>query len=136
MPHKITWLVPDHFFHIDWYGNIEIDEFKEFYPRMIKLYDQIDKPLIHAITETTNVITSPNFMEVQPIAGPFTTHPKYGWSILIGEQDPKALITINMMMQKAQARIKILDTVAEAITFLQTVDSTLPRDITIPDHLK
>jgi len=55
---------------------------------------------------------------------------------LIGEQEPKALITINMMMQKAQARIKILDTVAEAITFLQTVDSTLPRDITIPDHIK
>ncbi len=131
MPADTYWLVEDRVLQVDLSGDVDAEmvlaaatkaaEFIDAAP------DQSVVPLIHALVDAAEIASFPKTLkEFADVYKPMASHQQMGWVLLYGTDDPLIRFITNAASQMYSTRYRQFATRAEALAFLQDIDSTLP----------
>ncbi len=87
--------------------------------------DQCTAPLIHMVVDHRNGIGSPSSKALAQQHWP--KHPKMGWLIMVGMANPFQKFVVAVTSNFFKTRLRMFNTMDEALDFLNEVDSTLPQ---------
>ena len=90
------------------------------------LFDASSAPLIHVLVDESKLETLPVSMKVLADTLDFLKHPRMGWFILFGNDDPMKNFVSSTVTGVNQVRHRRFATIEESLEFLAMVDSTLP----------
>ncbi len=98
---------------------------------IIDYLNQCTVPLVHMIVDHRKGLGSPSSKALAQLSWP--KHPKVGWMILVGMANPFQKFVVTVTSNFFKTRMRMINTMDEALDFLNQVDSTLPalRDQTI-----
>jgi hypothetical protein len=124
MPYTIEWLVPHKvIFERDW-GEYSAADLEVFDRELVAYLDSSTAPLVHVIADATDLHHVPLMAAFKDLQ--FLKHPRLGWYIGIGVANKFVKVITSLVGQVFKIRYRFVDTPAEALAFLQKVDSTLP----------
>jgi len=86
--------------------------------------NQCSAPLVHMIVDHRKGIGTPSSKAMAQLNWP--KHPKMGWIILVGMANPFQKFVVAVTSNFFKTRMRMLNTMDEALDFLNQVDSTLP----------
>ena len=81
-------------------------------------------PLVHMIVDHRKGVGSPSSKALAQLSWP--KHPKTGWTILVGMANPFQKFVVTVASNFFKSRMRMVNTMDEALDFLNQVDSTLP----------
>jgi hypothetical protein len=124
MSFKINWLVDSHLSFTPTWGAVTADDLKAFDIESIEAMNRATVPLVHAIYDYTHVTSVPSIKEFLTLkAG---KHPKAGWVVLTGLNDPMFRFTVSTVIKIFRVRLRVMDSNQQALDFIYEMDSTLP----------
>lgn len=91
---------------------------------IVDYINQSDAPLVHLITDFRDGSFSPSMKAVGKLQS--SKHPRIGWAIVIGQMNSLQRFSLAMAISFFKLRNRMVDTLEEALDFLNYVDSTLP----------
>lgn len=100
------------------------------------LLDASDAPLVHVLVDESKLDTLPVSMKVLTDNLDFLKHPRLGWFILFGNNDPMKKFVSATLSGMTKIRNRRFATFEESIEFLTKVDSTLPSTEEIMNLIK
>ncbi len=124
MPYNVEWLMKDRIFEIHASGVVTLEEMEAYSSTIISMLEQSPYPLIHAIADDAHVESFPRLALFSKI--PWLRHPKMGWLVSYGIDQPVARFVGHTAGQITRLRLRLVKDYDEAIEFLQYVDVTLP----------
>jgi hypothetical protein len=129
VPFEIGWHQADRIVHLRFYGDVTIDEIRDS-SLSVKTHVEQGKPLVHTISDLSDVQHFPrNLLQISK-ATTKLDNSVLGWTIVIGANPILAFI-VTTISQLAGARLRMLPTMEEALTFLKSVDTTLQDESVI-----
>ena len=81
-------------------------------------------PLVHMIVDHRKGIGTPSSKALAQLRWP--KHPRMGWMILVGMANPLQKFVVTGASNFFKTRMRMMNTMDEALDFLNEVDSTLP----------
>jgi hypothetical protein len=124
MPVGLAWLVEGHLVLAKGWHALRSDELADFDARVISMLESANRPLVHGIHDYSEALAMPPIKDlVQLKSG---RHPKIGWVIVVGLHDRMMKFFVSIALQIFGVRVRFMDSVQEALSFLQDIDSTLP----------
>ncbi len=124
MPIKSTWMVKGHvIFAVSW-GEVTPEEFAATEVPMQFFLNQAEADFLHLIVDHTLLEGLPRFQEM--IQRSWGKHPRLGWVIFYGLDSSVLTFKSSVTAQLLKVRLRFVDTLADATTFLQQADNTLP----------
>ncbi|MBE2270608.1 MAG: hypothetical protein IAE80_20390 [Anaerolinea sp.] len=124
MPIKSTWLVKGHIiFAVSW-GEVTPDEFAATEAPMQQFLNNAEADFLHVVVDHSLLESLPRFQQM--IQRAWGTHPRLGWVIFYGVQSSVLAFQSSMTAQLLKVRLRFVDTLADALTYLQQADNTLP----------
>jgi hypothetical protein len=128
MPIDFYWLLEDKVSYLVFSGDVTLDELHEGNAVGIAMMESApDTLLIHSIHDAHNVTSFPNSLKaVMDTARTSREHPQMGWSVSVGLANPITRFVVTMVEKLTQSRQRYIDTLDEALTFLNDVDPSLP----------
>ena len=88
------------------------------------MLDNTQAPLMHGIYDLSETESLPSAKDLIKLKS--GSHPRVGWLIFIGINNKIMKFFVSVAAQSFNIRLRFMDTIEEALTFLQDVDSTLP----------
>jgi hypothetical protein len=92
---------------------------------MINYLNQSNAPLVHVIMDNIGSTYTPSIKVLKTLQYP--KHPRLGWLILIGLINPFQRFIAAVVTTFFKTRLRMVNTMDEALDFLNEVDSTLPE---------
>lgn len=86
--------------------------------------NQCSVPLVHMVVDHRKGIGSPSSKTLAQLS--WANSPKLGWLILVGMANPFQKFVVTVASNVFKTRMRMLNTMDEALDFLNQVDSTLP----------
>ncbi|MFZ4816445.1 MAG: hypothetical protein ACOYL5_18055 [Phototrophicaceae bacterium] len=131
MPLEFHWLLEGQIILHHNIGDITEDDMLQGDDPLNRLLDAATSPLVHVIVLTAQQGKMPKSVSSFTQAS-WTRHPRLGWTVIVGLQDPILRFIASTAGQIFKMRMKFVETPQDALTFLQYVDSTLPQTLTMP----
>lgn len=125
MPWSIIHLVDHHLGVTPVWGKFGVEELQEYDAVALASMSRGQQPLIHNIYDCTGLETLPPLAEMGRLQ--VARHPKVGWVIFVGIQNDMLKFMLSVTTQMFGQRLRFMKSHAEALHFLQQVDSTLPN---------
>jgi proteasome lid subunit RPN8/RPN11 len=120
----VTWLIEHKLLLVNTWGKVNVDELSAMDSRISDMLDNSQEPLVHGIHDHTRAESIPSAKDLMQVkAG---KHPRVGWLIIVGLDNKLMKFFVSATGQVLNIRLRFMDTVEEALTFLQDIDSTLP----------
>jgi hypothetical protein len=123
MPILVEWLVPHKVIFERSWGDVTPDA-AEFDRLVIEHIDSSSAPLVHMIGDVREMTATPKFGGLKMMR--FLQHPRLGWYIFVGVENRIIKMFGTAVLQIFRVRHRFVSSTAEALAFLQKVDSTLP----------
>jgi hypothetical protein len=124
MPWRIIHLVDSHLGVTPVWGKFGVDELKEYDAVALASMSRGQHPLIHNIYDCTGLEALPPLVEMGRLQ--VARHPKVGWVIFVGIQNDMLKFMLSITTQMFGQRLRFMNSHAEALQFMQQMDSTLP----------
>ena len=126
MAYETKWLLPGRVIYMANRGAITVEELQDESLRLIELLEEGEGPLVHLLTDVTELGEFPISVGVLNRASiDALRHPKMGWLLVI--TDNRMLKYLGSMVTGLSGvRYRAFTSVDEALAFLNEVDSTLP----------
>lgn len=124
MSFGVTWLVEGHLVLLQSWNTFNIDELHEMDMRIGQMLDHATAPLVHGIHDHRRTQQLPSAKDLMKLKS--GNHPRVGWLIFVGLDNKLLKFFVSATGQVFNLRLRFMDTIEEALTFLQDVDSTLP----------
>jgi len=124
--------------HVTWYskgrvilgqvtGDIELNDVADLNDQMIALIDQQGQTPVHLIVDITHMGHTPTHLLKLREASHVLGHKGVGWIVAVGLQNAFMNFLGSMLTQVGHmSRYRVMATVDEAYSYLQTVDDRLP----------
>lgn len=138
MSSRISWCVEGRVLYVYQDGFVTTDTINMTLRFLAHEVDRRNNPLrlrTHVITNMDNVKnTFSNVMPLTTAIKDFYSRPYLGWSVLVAANSAHRMM-MNVMANIMKARNKSFANNADALTFLQQVDQTLPQlPLSIPEN--
>lgn len=129
MPIKIYWLLENRVSYFKYIGDITLEELAEASEMGIRMLEESTNTLlVHTIQDGEAMGSFPrNLAQVNEITKQSHAHERMGWMVSSNTLDPITRFVAETVGKLSKTRQRFTDTVEEALTFLNYVDSTLPE---------
>ena len=131
MSSQLTWYLENRVILVANEGMISDQDMLSVDQPIADYMNQSKAPLVHLIVDNTSAIYAPSVKTVTQAK--FPKHPQCGWVLLVGPTNTFTRFVNAVVTNVFKTRNRMFNTRAEALDFLNEVDSTLPplRDHTI-----
>ena len=126
MKSTTRWLVENKIIITDFVGDVTLDELKSNAMMVAKLLDESTSPLVHLLTNETDLISLPISIKQLSESSPFMEHPRMGWMIMYGNEDRLSKFKAAIVTGITKTRHRRFLTLEESLEFLVSVDKSLP----------
>ncbi len=127
MPHNHQWLIENRVFYNEYNGDVSADDLRRMATANLKYLESSDAPLVHCFVNAENLSKMPvNLTALRDSTLPTLQHPRMGWVIAYGTNNPLLSFLGSTVTQLFQTRYRLFDSYERAVEFLQSVDETLP----------
>ncbi len=121
---SVTWLVEGKLLLFNSWGKVNVNELKEMDHRIGAMLESSTAPLVHGIHDHSRAEHIPSAKDLMKVKS--GNHPRVGWLIIVGLDNKLMKFFVSATGQVFGLRLRFMNSVAEALDFLQDVDSTLP----------
>src|SRR5690606_3910863 len=104
---------------------IKVEDLQRANDHWTEMLNESEVGPVHSLIEMTEVEKYPTSVFQMGNSQTYLKHPKLGWVIGYGIKSSVANFIITTLTQVLQARIRVLESRVEAITYLRKVDPTL-----------
>lgn len=120
----VTWLIEGKLVLLKSWGTMSVAEMEMMDSRICEMLDSSKEQLVHAIHDHTLIdhLPSPKNMMKLKVG----SHARVGWLFIVGIDNKLMKFFASVTGQAFHIRLRFMDTVEEALKFLQDIDSTLP----------
>ncbi|MCU0513803.1 MAG: hypothetical protein MUE40_14690 [Anaerolineae bacterium] len=126
MPITVSWYATGHIIKVVAAGDVDMDGTAAMSHEVAALMDQAAGPLVATLFDVTAVGRYPtSIATVYRLCQPHLSHPRCGWIIIYGFNNPFTRFLTNMVMQMSRGRSRLVTDEAEALAFLAQQDETL-----------
>ncbi|MBA3871478.1 MAG: hypothetical protein H0X30_20225 [Anaerolineae bacterium] len=131
MPAQLSWYLENRVLLMINYGEVADQDLFDLDQTIIDYLDNCTVPLVHTIIDHRKGMNSPSVKGLTKLRWP--KHPKVGWMIMIGMKNPLQRFVVAVSTSFFKTRMRMFNSMDEALNFLNDVDSTLPplRDGTL-----
>ena len=123
---EMQWYVPQKIVHGDIIGDISLEDIQNSSRELQEMFAQSDSPLVHVLSNESQVGSLPISLNMLSEAADFMRHPQMGWMITYGTDNRMAKFMLSMISGIARVRHRRFATLEESLEFLVSVDTTLP----------
>ena len=127
--YRFSWMLEGRIIFVEMKGDLAaapVEYMQAFDSEINQLLDQGSAPLVHSIGDMRMVSSMPDFRVMSRVFT-FPKNPHMGWQLMVGmEMNPAVRVISHITSQIFRVRNRQMNTVDEAVAFLQKVDSTLP----------
>lgn len=126
MGFDIEWFVHGRIIKANISGDIAIEDLKNGSDIALKMFEESDAPLVHVITNETDVGSLPVSLQLFSEAVEFMRHPRMGWMLMYPTANQLSKFLSGMVAGIAKVRYRRFESIEESLQFLVSVDTTLP----------
>ncbi len=121
----VTWLVEGHLLLLNSWGHVNVNELQAMDTIVNDMLTNANVPLVHGIHDHSKALQIPSAKDLMKVkAG---SHPRVGWLIIIGLDNKLMKFFVSVAGQVLNIRLRFMNSVEEALAFLQDIDTTLPH---------
>jgi len=121
----VTWLVEGHLLLLNSWGDVNVAELAAMDSRINEMLTSSKVPLVHGIHDHSLALKIPSAKDLMKVkAG---QNPRVGWLIIIGLDNKLMKFFVSVAGQVLNIRLRFMNSLDEALAFLQDMDSTLPN---------
>jgi hypothetical protein len=120
----VTWLVEGHLLLLNSWGHVNVNELAAMDTRINEMLTNSTVPLVHGIHDHSKALQIPSAKDLMKVKAGH--NPRVGWLIIIGLDNKLMKFFVSVAGQVLNIRLRFMNTLDEALSFLQEVDSTLP----------
>ena len=102
---------------------LNVEELKAMDDRILGLLENTQAPLVHGIQDYSKAEKIPSAKDLMLIKS--GNHPQVGWVVIVGMDNKLMKFFVSAASQVFNLRLRFMDTVVDALAFLQDIDSTL-----------
>jgi hypothetical protein len=125
MAFNISWYIDGRVVLVRLSGTQTPEDARHFDEAIRPYLDNAEVPLIHFVFDTTGLVGLPGLGTLARFQ--WTRHPKTGWVVGFPKPNPVVAMVTTIAAQLFKARFRTFDSIDATLTFLQSVDSTLPN---------
>lgn len=131
MPVAVDWLVEGSVIYLHWWGAGTLADMEYANERGLEMYAQFpDRPLIHTVSNAFHQTKVESGLTELRDAFTVLDNPRTGW-IVIATANPVMRFVGNIVVQmkrQEKARLRIFGKPEDCISFLESVETTVPWD--------
>lgn len=124
MPYTITPLVEGQLVLVTTWGTLTSEELYQSDEQFCAILDRSTHPQTHIIYDWSRLEAMPTLADLKTVR--LGRHPRSGWALFCGINQILFRFVIGVAAQIFRHRVRFFDQPAEALSFLSTVDPTLP----------
>jgi hypothetical protein len=124
MPTRLTPIVDGQLYFFPTWDVLTKEELQQYDRDFYAVIEASPYPLVHSIYDYSELKGLPPLKDLTNLK--VGHHPRAGWTIFTGAKNVLFKFLVSTTVQFFKQRIRFADTNAEALAFLQSVDSTLP----------
>lgn len=121
----VTWLVEGHLLLLNSWGNVNVAELAAMDDRINEMLTNATVPLVHGIHDHSKALQIPSAKDLMKVKAGH--NPRVGWLIIIGLDNKLMKFFVSVAGQVLNIRLRFMNSLDEALTFLQDIDGTLPN---------
>jgi len=123
---EVSWYVENALLYGYGSGINELEDLRVMNDEVLALLNNgSSSNLVHFLIDLRDLKQMPSLSK-QGKMYTYAKHPRAGWQVFIGLEDPIQRFTIFMLSEVMKIRFRRFSTIPEGIAFLQSIDSTLP----------
>jgi len=127
MPVDIEWFLENRVVLVHFRGVVSIEEIVTASNQTNEYVEKCDAPLLHTLHDAAELKQLPhNLKAIRDATQDDFKQPKLGWIVAYDVHDKLIGFLGNVTMQLFRVRYRVVNTQADALDFLNLVDSTLP----------
>lgn len=120
--YSIEWYVPDQILFVKHWGATQADEVREQMTLMNQQLELSPAESIHVIIDLSGVTKALKVKDFQKAFAHYKTHPKYRWTMMVGQKDPLVRFASTVATTLFRAPLRAFNTNSEAVEFLKSID--------------
>ncbi|MBK8138822.1 MAG: hypothetical protein IPK52_23910 [Chloroflexi bacterium] len=124
MPTKLVTIVDEQVVFFPTWGTLSKEELKRYDQDYWNVLEASTKTFVHGIYDYSGLNGLPPLRELTNLR--VGKHPRVGWSVFTGVHNVLLKFFASVTVQFFGQRVRFVDTNADALKFLQSVDATLP----------
>lgn len=122
MPVNINWFIPQRVILLEGIGHISTEDIIESAPNGAAMIESSSYEVVHILFDAENLTSfARDVFGLTRASQHFLGHPRFGWFILYGREDPIVRFTASITTQVFRRSFKIFVTKEEALTFLDEI---------------
>jgi hypothetical protein len=123
--YSIEWYVEDQVLFVKHWGATQPEEVREQMEKMNHQLDLSTGQSIHVIIDLSAVTKALSVKDFPKAFAHFKTHPKYRWTMMVGQKDPLVRFASTVATNLFRAPLRTFPTNAEAVAFLKSIDPAI-----------
>jgi hypothetical protein len=125
MNFSIEWYVEDQVLFVKHWGPSQPDAVRTQMEMMNQQLDRSPAQSIHVMIDLSDVTKALSVKDFPKAFGSYKTHPKYRWTMMVGQKDPLVRFASTVATNLFRAPLRTFDTNSQAVEFLKTIDPTI-----------
>lgn len=125
MPFQVRWYIEKQVVYVRFWGELTVEDLRAEVEQGLHYVEISDRPLVHIIIDASKVTKNLNLRELGSVMSGRKSHPRGGWTIMVGEQDILMRFLASVGRQLLKLRQRSCDTFAQAVDFLKEVDTSI-----------
>lgn len=122
----IQWFVYGRIIRANISGDITIEDLENGSNTTIALIEESDAPLVHIVTDETDMGSLPTSLKLYSDAVEFMGHDRMGWLLMYPSTNSMSKFLSSTVAGIAKARYRRFESLEESLRFLVSIDTTLP----------
>ena len=123
--YSIEWYVEDQVLFVKHWGATQADEVRLQMEMMNNQLDLSPAQSIHVIIDLSGVTKALSVKDFPKAFGSYKTHPKYRWTMMVGQKDPLVRFASTVATNLFRAPLRTFDTNSQAVEFLKSIDPAI-----------
>ncbi|MBA3873824.1 MAG: hypothetical protein H0X30_32225 [Anaerolineae bacterium] len=124
MPVQLSWYLENRVILMVNHDGSSDQELLELDQPVINYLNQSNASLVHLIWNNNDSKYMPSINATKALQ--FPKHPQFGWTITVGLNNPLQRFIVAVANAFFKSRVRMVNTMDEALDFLNEVDGTLP----------
>ena len=124
MKYRISWYLEGRVVITEHFQAVTPEDVAQMDKEYVAHLEQSDAALVHFLFDLRQHDSVPDLKTMSHME--FTKHPRFGWTIVVGNINPITRFLVSTVAQINKARFRSFTTMEDALLFLQEMDSSLP----------
>jgi hypothetical protein len=123
MSFEIRWINEGHLLHVDFFDPMTDADAEAFNNVMNEYFEASSRLFVHGIFDFSQATTVYPLKRIAKFT--FPKHQRMGWNIFVGLPNKQVAFILSVATQLFKLRVRNVDSMNEALKFVQYVDQTL-----------